>query len=160
MRKVDRSIIQPTINGLHNEGLVYHGVVYIGLILSEEGDIHVIEYNCRFGDPETQVVLPRITSDVLEACWSAATGNLKEYQLAIDKQCASTVVVASKGYPEAYGKGLPMTLPASCDDVFIYHAGTKMQAGEELVTNGGRVVSVTALGNSIEGINKSRKRVG
>lgn len=149
MRKVDRSVIQPTINGLHNEGLVYHGVVYIGLILSEEGDIHVIEYNCRFGDPETQVVLPRITSDVLEACWSAATGNLKEYQLAIDKQCASTVVVASKGYPEAYAKGLPMTLPTSCDDVFIYHAGTKMEA-EELVTNGGRVVSVTALGNTIE----------
>ena len=66
---------------------------------------------------------------MLEACWSAATGNLKEYQLVIDKQCASTVVVASKGYPEAYAKGLPMTLPASCDDVFIYHAGTKRRQG-------------------------------
>ena len=158
MDQVERSVIQPTINGLHNEGLVYHGVVYIGLILSEEGDIHVIEYNCRFGDPETQVVLPRITSDVLDACWSAATGNLKNYHLAIDKQCSSTVVVASKGYPEAYAKGLPMTLPASCMDAFVYHAGTKV-AGDLLVTNGGRVVSVTAMGDDIKASIERAKEV-
>ena len=148
MAQVEHSVIQPTINGLQKEGLIYRGVVYIGLILSEAGEVHVIEYNCRFGDPETQVVLPRITSDVLEACWSAATGNLKEYQLAIDKQCASTVVVASKGYPEAYAKGLPMMLPSPRHDAFIYHAGTKRNGGA-LVSNGGRVVSVTALGDDL-----------
>tara|TARA_B100000927_G_scaffold262293_1_gene233080 strand:- start:511 stop:1785 length:1275 start_codon:yes stop_codon:yes gene_type:complete len=149
MAQVERVVIQPTINGLHKEGLIYHGVVYIGLILSKEGNFHVIEYNCRFGDPETQVVLPRITSDVLDACWSAATGSLKNYHLAIDTQCASTVVVASKGYPEAYAKGLPMTLPVACRDALIYHAGTKRN-GDALVTNGGRVVSVTALGNNLK----------
>ena len=149
MVQVERSVIQPTINGLHNEGLIYHGVVYIGLILSEAGDFHVIEYNCRFGDPETQVVLPRITSDVLEACWSAATENLKNYKLSIDTQCASTVVVASKGYPEAYAKDLPMILPDPCHDAFIYHAGTKRHR-DELVSNGGRVVSVTALGDDLK----------
>ena len=149
MVQVERSVIQPTINGLHKEGLVYHGVLYIGVILSEAGDVHVIEYNCRFGDPETQVVLPRITSDVLEACWSAATGNLKNYHLAIDTQCASTVVIASKGYPKAYAKGLPLTLPPLSNDAFIYHAGTKRD-GDALVTNGGRVVSVTALGDDLK----------
>ena len=158
MHKVEHSVIQPTIKGLHKEGLVYRGVVYIGLILSKAGDIHVIEYNCRFGDPETQVVLPRITSDVLEACWCAATGTLKDYSLAIDVQCASTVVVASKGYPEAYSKGLPMTLPASCNDALIYHAGTKME-GDILVTNGGRVVSVTAMGGDIQASTKRAKEV-
>lgn len=147
--QVERSVIQPTINGLLKEGLVYHGVVYIGLILSEAGDVHVIEYNCRFGDPETQVVLPRITSDVLEACWSAATENLKNYHLAIDTQCASTIVIASKGYPKAYAKGLPLTLPALSNDAFIYHSGTKKD-GDALVTNGGRVVSVTALGDDLK----------
>ena len=126
---MEHSVIQPTINGLQKEGLIYRGVVYIGLILSEAGEVHVIEYNCRFGDPETQVVLPRITSDVLEACWSAATENLKNYKLSIDRQCASTVVVASKGYPEAYAKGLPMTLPSPRHDAFIYHAGTKRNGG-------------------------------
>ena len=149
MVQVERSVIQPTINGLHNEGLIYQGVVYIGLILSEAGDVHVIEYNCRFGDPETQVVLPRITSDVLEACWSAVTENLKNYKLSIDRQCASTVVVASKGYPEAYTKGLPMILPDPCHNAFIYHAGTKRDGGA-LVSNGGRVVSVTALGDDLK----------
>ena len=158
MRQVEQSIIQPTIHGLQQEGLVYHGVVYIGLILSDAGEVNVIEYNCRFGDPETQVVLPRITSDVLEACWSSAVGELSDYSLKINKQCASTIVVASKGYPESYTKGLPMHLPSSYNDAFIYHAGTKKH-GDTLVTNGGRVVSVTAMGSDLTESTKRAKEV-
>ena len=158
MRQVEQSIIQPTIYGLQQEGLVYHGVVYIGLILSDAGEVNVIEYNCRFGDPETQVVLPRITSDVLEACWRSAVGGLSDYSLELNKQCASTIVVASKGYPEAYIKGLPMQLPSSHNDAFIYHAGTKKQ-GDTLVTNGGRVVSITAMGNDVKASTRRAKEV-
>lgn len=159
-QEVIRSILQPTLRGLQAEGLYYSGVLYMGLMLTEQGP-KVIEYNVRFGDPETQVVLPRIENDVLEllaACSFQSTANLPdgvrrltEQQLLVKEEACASVIMAAPGYPGDYPKGLPISglEQAEATGCIVFQAGTKEQ-GAHLVSSGGRILAVTALGASLK----------
>jgi phosphoribosylamine--glycine ligase len=159
MQKVIDRIIEPTINGLFREQLVYKGFVFFGLI-NVEGEPFVIEYNCRMGDPETEVVMPRLKSDLLELFVKLNNGELKNAEVEIDERAAATVMAVSAGYPGDYEKGkvmeLPMELPA---DTFLYHAGTAQKGDGTLVTNGGRVITATALAPTIQQAASSAKQL-
>ncbi len=145
LERIDREIVGPSVQAIASEGIDYRGTLFIGLMLTAGGPI-VIEYNARFGDPETQVVLPRIENDVLELLWRAARGALAGTVLGTRSEHAMCVVVAAKGYPEAYAKGDVIRLPAKLPPgVAIYHAGTARNAAGDYVMNGGRVLGVTAL---------------
>ena len=150
MQKVIDRIIEPTIHGFHKENLVYKGFVFFGLI-NVEGEPYVIEYNCRMGDPETEVVMPRLKSDLVDLLIKLIEGGLGTAEVEIDERAAATVMAVSGGYPGDYEKGklmeLPMELPA---DTFLYHAGTKLLEDGTLVTNGGRVITATALAPTIQ----------
>ena len=149
MRKVEERIVRPTVAGLEADKIDYHGFVFIGL-MNCGGDPYVIEYNVRMGDPETEVVLPRIESDIMELFEGIAFGQLDECDLRIDPRTAVTVVCVSGGYPEAYEKGKQITgleLPTP-EGTKVYHAGTAAKAGETL-TSGGRVLAVTSLAEDI-----------
>ena len=143
VKKIKEQVVAPTMRGLQLDGIPYVGFVFIGLIKVGDNP-KVIEYNVRMGDPETQVVLPRIQNDLLELLQATATGTLDNLTLAIDKRSASTIVAVSGGYPEAYEKGKTITEIDPTD--FIVHAGTAIADGD-LVTNGGRVLSATGFGN-------------
>lgn len=152
MQKVVDRIIEPTINGLHTEGLVYKGFVFFGLI-SVQGEPMVIEYNCRMGDPETEVVMPRLRSDLAELLIKLNKGELGTAIVELDERAAATVMVVSGGYPGDYQKGKPITLPAGDEipsEVFLYHAGTALSQSGNLVSNGGRVLAVTAMAQTIQ----------
>jgi phosphoribosylamine--glycine ligase len=142
-QKIKEQVVAPTMRGLQLDGIPYVGFVFIGLIKVGDNP-KVIEYNVRMGDPETQVVLPRIQNDLLELLQATATGTLDNLTLAIDKRSASTIVAVSGGYPEAYEKGKTITGIDPTD--FIVHAGTAIADGD-LVTNGGRVLSATGFGD-------------
>jgi len=148
MQKVVQRIIEPTVNGLHQEGIHYTGFVFIGLIKVDD-EPYVIEYNCRMGDPETEVVMPRLQNDIAELCLAAATNTLKGIKIESDPRCAATVVAVSGGYPGSFEKGYKITglEPAPANSI-IFHAGTKEHEGL-IVTNGGRVLCVTSFGNTI-----------
>jgi phosphoribosylamine--glycine ligase len=140
------------VSGLFAEGIDYRGVLYGGFMLTPAGP-KVLEFNARFGDPETQVLLPRLTTDLLEVMLAVARGDVGDMTLQWDDAWAVSVVLASAGYPGAYEKGKPITGIAAAEalaDVVVYHAGTKVQEDGTLVTNGGRVLNVTALGPSFE----------
>jgi len=150
MQKVVERIIEPTIHGLHQEGLVYKGFVFFGLI-NMEGEPYVIEYNCRMGDPETEVVLPRLKTDLVELFLKLNKGELGSAEVDIDTRAAATVMAVSGGYPGDYEKGKVMELPAEIPvDTFLYHAGTQLQEDGTIVTNGGRVITATALAPTIQ----------
>lgn len=149
MRKVEERIVRPTVAGLAEEKIDYHGFIFIGL-MNVTGDPYVIEYNVRMGDPETEVVLPRIESDIMELFEGIAFGQLDECDLRIDPRTAVTVVCVSGGYPEAYEKGKLITgldTPTP-EGTKVYHAGTALKAGDTL-TSGGRVLAVTSLAEDI-----------
>ncbi len=147
MARVERDIIQPTIAGFKKDGIVYKGFVYIGLMLV--GDTpYVIEYNCRMGDPETQVVMPRLTTDLVQLFVAVSKGELDKETIEISSDAACTVVVASGGYPEHFEKGKTITGLEDVQDSIVFHAGTKFN-GSDTVTNGGRVLTITSLGNNI-----------
>lgn len=149
MQKVEERIVKPTIEGLHKDGIDYVGFVFIGLI--KVGDEpYVIEYNARMGDPETEVVLPRLQSDLLELLTLAARKQLDQAQVQIDPRTATTVMCVSGGYPEAYENGQVMTGFEQLQDVVAFHAGTKLDAQGQVVTNGGRVIAMTALGQTMD----------
>ncbi len=148
LKKVENQIIIPTINGLNNEKIDYKGFIFFGLI-SVNNKPFVIEYNVRAGDPETEVIIPRIESDIVELFLGVSNGTLNEKQIKISPKTAVTVMLVSAGYPEAYSKGKIIKNINKITDSIVFHAGTKY-IGNEIITNGGRVIAITSLGNSIE----------
>lgn len=147
--KVIVQIVDPTIKGLSKDGIPYCGFVFFGLI-NVNGNPFVIEYNCRMGDPETEVVFPRIQSDVLELFKSVRGGKLNQKSIEVDKRIAATVVMVSGGYPESYTKGKPISIPQILpESSIIFHSGTSL-VDSKLVTSGGRVLAITSFGNNIE----------
>jgi phosphoribosylamine--glycine ligase len=148
IKKVEEKIIKPTIEGLQNEQIFYTGFIFVG-IMNVGGEPYVIEYNVRMGDPETQVVLPRLDSDFLELLKAVAEGTLSELSLEINPLTATTVVLVSGGYPESYEKGKTISGLAEVTDVISFHAGTS-QNPPHIFTNGGRVLALTGLGNNIK----------
>ncbi|MFM2361078.1 MAG: hypothetical protein RLY16_3071 [Bacteroidota bacterium] len=152
MHKVLTKVIKPTIHGLQVASLDYHGVIFIGLI-KVNNEPYVIEYNCRFGDPETEVVLPRIENDLVSMFEAVSRQRLHEIILQINPLAAVTVVAVSGGYPGAYEKHIPIQglQETELDGTIIYHAGTTSNEQNEVVTNGGRVLAVTSFGDDIKG---------
>lgn len=149
MAQIDREICRPSVDAIAAAGIDFRGVLYIGIMLTRDGP-KVLEFNTRFGDPETQVLLPRLASDPLALMWAAACGRLAEVGLHIRPEHALCVVLAAQGYPGNYPKGDPISLPTVVgNDEHIYHAGTAQKDGV-VVTNGGRVLGVTALAPTLE----------
>ena len=148
MKKVEERIILPTVNGLVEEGITYRGFIFLGLI-NVDGEPMVIEYNVRKGDPETEVVMLRIASDLLPLLEAAAMGNLSTMPLVEDPRYATTVMVVSGGYPGSYSKGKVITGTEDVKDAILFHAGTKLGENGELLTSGGRVIACSAYGDTI-----------
>ncbi len=149
MRKVEERIILPTVNGLIAEGITYRGFIFLGLI-EVEGEPMVIEYNVRMGDPETEVVMLRIASDLLPLLDAAGRGNLGDMPLAEDPRFATTVMVVSGGYPGSYSKGEIITGAEDAVNAILFHAGTSRTGDGELLTSGGRVIACSAYGKDID----------
>lgn len=143
MNKIEERIVKPTINGLQKEQINYKGFVFIGLIKVND-EPYVIEYNVRMGDPETEVVLPRITTDLVSLLEATYQQKLDVAELTIDERAATTVMMVSGGYPEAYEKGKIITGISKVKDSIVFHAGTTLKENE-VVTNGGRVMAITSL---------------
>lgn len=159
IKKVEERIIKPTIKGIQEEKMDYVGFVFLGLMVNDAGDPYMIEYNVRMGDPESEVVLPRIQSDMLELFQAAAMQKLDTVEVKIDSKSAATIMLVSGGYPEAYEKGKLISGIETVEDSIVYHAGTKLQDGK-VVTNGGRVIAVTSLADTFqEAIKKSYQNV-
>lgn len=154
-QRIMDEVIMPTVRGMAAEGNDYTGFLYAGLMISPEGEPKVIEYNCRFGDPETQPIMVRLQSDLVALCESALDKKLDTISAHWDQRCAIGVVLAAGGYPASYGKGAVIQgLAASqADNIKVFHAGTE-QDGDKIVTSGGRVLCVTALGDDIAAAQK------
>lgn len=159
MQKVEERIVIPTINGLSSEAMVYKGFVFIGLI-KVDGEPLVIEYNCRMGDPETEVVIPRLKNDLVELLAATAKNELQDVKIEKDQRSAVTVVAVSGGYPGDYVKGFAIKgLEQNAgNESLIFHAGTK-EENNEVVTSGGRVLTVTSFGNSVQDCVAKSKQV-
>lgn len=148
--RIMSEVIEPTVKGMADDGRPYTGFLYAGLMIDDKGAPRVVEYNCRFGDPETQPILMRLQSDLLSLCEAALDGQLDKVDVQWDPRAAVGVVLAAGGYPDAYQKGdvISGLESADTDDAKVFHAGTSMKDGE-VVTAGGRVLCATALGNTV-----------
>ncbi|WP_343622921.1 phosphoribosylamine--glycine ligase [Flavobacterium lindanitolerans] len=158
LEKIESRIVKPTIAGLQKDGIEYKGFIFIGLI-NVKNEPMVIEYNVRMGDPETEVVIPRLKSDLVELFLAVANEKLDQATLEIDPRSATTIMVVSGGYPEDYEKGKVISGIESVSDSIVFHAGTKM-IDEQILTNGGRVLAVTSYGDNFkEAIQKSYQNI-
>ncbi|MCO7184233.1 phosphoribosylamine--glycine ligase [Tenacibaculum sp. XPcli2-G] len=158
LTKVEELIVKPTIDGLQKDGIDYRGFIFIGL-MNDNGNPSVVEYNVRMGDPETEVVLPRIQSDLVDLFEGVATQTLGEKSYEVTPQTATTVMLVSGGYPEAYEKGKEITGFNTMEDSIVFHAGTTLKDGK-VVTSGGRVMAITSFGDSMEeALEKSYKNI-
>ncbi|MEL6866268.1 MAG: phosphoribosylglycinamide synthetase C domain-containing protein, partial [Bacteroidota bacterium] len=148
MDKVETQIIRPTVDGLKKRNIDYKGFIFFGLI-SVKGDPFVIEYNCRLGDPETEVVLPRLQNDLLALFLATSEGRLDQIDIQKDPRATTTIMLVSGGYPQAYEKGKIISGMAQIEDSLLFQAGTR-QEGEHILTNGGRVIAVTSYGSDFK----------
>jgi len=150
--EVMERVVKPVARGMHDEGTPYRGVLYVGLMLTETGP-HVIEFNCRFGDPEAQVLLPRLRTDIVSAMLATINNSLGHFDMRWDSRHAVTVVMANQGYPGTYNKGSAIKNMAAADnqnDQLVFHAGTALDANGQVIAVGGRVLAVTGLGDTAE----------
>ncbi len=156
MQLVENTILKPTINGLNKENIDFNGFIFVGL-MNVNGKPYVIEYNVRMGDPETQVVIPRIKNDFVDIILKCIDNNINQVQLEIENNFVSTVILASNGYPENYSKGDTISNLSPKDDCIIFHGGTKKYENK-IITNGGRVIACTGIGvDLITALNNSYK---
>ena len=152
--RIEERIVKPSVDGLEKDGIRYQGFLFIGLMICD-GNPMVIEYNVRMGDPETEVVIPRVKNDLLEVLRAVKEGKLAEQEIEIDPRTATTVMAVSGGYPEKYDKGFPITGLENKSEVILFHSGTKSKDGQ-IHTNGGRVITATAMGTNLnEALEKS-----
>ena len=159
LNKIEERIVKPTINGFKKDNLPYVGFVFIGLIKVEGDEPKVIEYNVRMGDPETEVVFPRLKNDLVEVLLAMANGTLNDIDIEIDERAATTIMLVSGGYPEAYEKGKEITGVESIEDSIPFHAGAQLKDGK-IVTSGGRVMAITSYGATYqEAIKKSYQNI-
>jgi phosphoribosylamine--glycine ligase len=149
LKKVDEKVTQPTLEGLRKEGIDYNGFIFIGL-MNMDGEPYVIEYNVRMGDPETEVVMPRLKTDLLELLKLTANKELANAEVSFDERTATTVMLVSGGYPESYAKGKLMEGINETEGVIPFHAGTSLDDENNVVTSGGRVIALTAFGENIK----------
>ena len=148
--RVIRDIIMPTVRGMASEGARYRGFLYAGLMIDPEGNVKVLEYNCRFGDPETQPIMMRLQSDLVAHCIAACEGELSEETALWDQRSSLGVVMAAKGYPDSYAKGESISsIPDASETAKVFHAGTALDNQNNIISNGGRVLCAVALGDDI-----------
>jgi phosphoribosylamine--glycine ligase len=142
-------VIKPTVSAMKKEGMPYTGFLYAGLMIDHNEEVKVLEYNCRFGDPETQPIMMRLKTNLAKLCLAATRGKLDQEQAEWSHKTALGVVMAAKGYPDSYQKGDVITLPDASSDSKVFHAGTKLE-DVNLLSNGGRVLCATSLGVDLE----------
>jgi phosphoribosylamine--glycine ligase len=162
MKRIHRQILQPTLEGLAMARRPFRGILYAGLMITAEGP-KVVEFNCRLGDPEAQVVLPLMTSDLAEAMWLVTQGNLSDYQFRTSARWALAVVMAAAGYPGEYQNGKTITgLPGAMNEnVMVFHSGTVRGPRGRVLTNGGRVLAATGVGETFQQArNRAYRMVG
>ena len=149
-KKIMDEVIYPTLKGLKKDGFTYCGFLYAGMMIDSKNNLKVLEFNCRFGAPETQPIMMRLKSDLADLCNQACSNSLEDCPLEWDERKALGVVIASEGYPFEYEKNKEIkNIPYEQEDIKVFHAGTKYEAGK-IKSNGGRVLCVTTLGNSVQ----------